>query len=356
MSGEKSEKPTAKKQEDSRKKGQVAISKDTMTLAKLMSFYWFLFWMPGDYVQKFSELIDSIVVSGFESSDRLSSSVISSAWDVFLVLTVPLIAVCVIAATLSSFAQVGLTASPEALKPSFKKFDMVTNFKNMFSKKSLVQLIASVVKVLILSFIGYMVFEDNVSDMLNSYRIGLDHAITVMVHMLKDIVLYSLGIFIILALIDWIMERAHLMKSLRMSKHEIKDENKETQGNPELKGKMRGLHRNLLNSSLNRVGEAKAIVANPTHISVALDYEPGRHDLPFILAMGVDDDAMLIREKARKHGIPIIVNVKLARMLYADCDENEYIQKMHLELAAEVFKAVFEMAQAQAEGDNKEAI
>ncbi|HEX4917349.1 MAG TPA: EscU/YscU/HrcU family type III secretion system export apparatus switch protein, partial [Limnobacter sp.] len=85
---------------------------------------------------------------------------------------------------------------------------------------------------------------------------------------------------------------------------------------------------------------AKAVVANPTHISVALDYEPGKHDLPYIVAMGVDEDALAIRETAKKHGVPVIVNVKLARMIYQDCDEDEYIQKQHLELAAEVFKAV----------------
>jgi len=134
------------------------------------------------------------------------------------------------------------------------------------------------------------------------------------------------------------------IKTLRMSKHDVKDERKQSDGDPQMKNTRRQQHRSLINSSLNKMGGAKAIVANPTHISVALDYEPGKHDVPFILAMGEDDDALRMRQFAKEKGIPIIVNVKLARMLYQDCEEDEYIQKEHLELAAQVFKAVMQLA------------
>ena len=117
-----------------------------------------------------------------------------------------------------------------------------------------------------------------------------------------------------------------------------------------MKQKRKKEHRSILNSSLSRVGNAKAVVADPTHISVALDYEPGKHDLPYILAMGTDEEALRIRKEAKKNGIPIIVNVKLARMLYQDCEEDEYIQKEHLELAAQVFKAVMQLAAEEKDG------
>ena len=108
------------------------------------------------------------------------------------------------------------------------------------------------------------------------------------------------------------------------------------------------MHKSLLNASLSRVSAAKAVVANPTHISIALDYEPGKYDLPYVLAMGVDEDALRIRETAKQYGIPVIVNVKLARMIYQDCEEDEYIKKDHLVLAAEVFRAVLQLSKGEA--------
>jgi type III secretion protein U len=350
VSGEKTEKPTQKKLDDARKKGQVSVSKDAQILFKLLMFYMFFFWLSQDYAARFSELLDLIVTAGLKQPWTFSESIFSMFFDLFVAITVPLVAVCAIAATLITWAQIGFLVSPEALTPSFKKFDAVSNIKNMFSKKSLVQLLLSIVKVLILSVVGYLVFKDNMGDMIYSYRAGLTQFFDVLVHVLKAIIFVSLIIFMVIAVIDWSVEYMHHIKNLRMSHQDIADERKQSMGNPQLKQRMKREHRSILNSSLTRVAGAKAIVANPTHISVALDYEPGKHDLPYILAMGTDDEALRIREFAKKNGIPIIVNVKLARMLYQDCEEDEYIQKEHLELAAQVFRAVMEMASDQDKG------
>ena len=343
MSGEKTEKPTPKKIKDAREKGQVAVSKDAQILFKLMVFYGFFFWVSDGYSEKFSKLIDVIVKSGFNQHHGFSESVFSMAFDVLIAVTMPMVAVCAIAATIMTWLQIGFLVAPESVMPSFKKFDAVGNIKNMFSKKSLVQLLISVAKVAILGIVGYLVFKDNLQEIVYSYRAGLSQFFDILVHVLKMIIFVSLGVFVVLAAIDWAVVYMEHVKNLRMSHQDVTDERKQTQGDPKLKQRMRKEHRSILNSSLSPMG-AKAIVANPTHISVALDYEPGKHDLPFILAMGVDDDAMRIREFAKKNGIPIIVNVKLARMLYEDCEENEYIQKEHLELAAQVFKTVMQLA------------
>lgn len=343
MSGEKTEEPTAKKLKDAREKGQVAVSKDAQILGKLFVFYMVFFWLSKDYGAHFTELLDAIVDSGFKEKEVFSSAIFSLALEVFLLITIPLVAICALFGTLSTWMQIGFLVAPEAVKPSFKKFDAVSNVKNMFSKKSLVQLLLTIGKVLVLALVGYLSFRGNVADMLSSYRVGLNYQIIVLAETIKDLIFFSLSVFVVLALLDWVMERSHHIKNLRMSKQDLTDEHKQTQGNTQLKGQMKSQHRSILNSSLNKMSGAKAVVANPTHISVALDYEPGKHDIPYILCMGVDDEAFEMRKKAKELGIPVIVNVDLARSLYKECEEDEYIKKEHLVLAAEVFRAVMQL-------------
>ena len=269
MSGEKTEAPTQKKIDDARKKGQVAVSKDAQVLFKLGLFYMFFFWVSEGYSLKFSKLMDAIVTTGFQSHHAFSKSILSLALEVFLVIAVPLIGVCAIAATLITWAQIGFLVAPESVAPSFKKFDAVGNVKNMFSKKSLVQLLISLFKVMVLGIVGYLVFKSSMGEIVYSYRVGLGSFFKILIDVLRRIIFYSLGVFLIMAVIDWSLERANLMKSLKMSKHDIKDEYKQSEGDPQMKHQRKSMHRSLLNSALNKVPSSKAVVANPTHISVA---------------------------------------------------------------------------------------
>jgi type III secretion protein U len=173
------------------------------------------------------------------------------------------------------------------------------------------------------------------------YRGGLDFSLELIGEALLDTVFLILSIFIVFSFIDWMATYFDFKKRQRMSKADVKDEFKKLYGNNEIKQEMKSVHRNLMNASLSNVQDAKAVVVNPTHIAVALDYEPGRYDVPFILAMGEGDYAQLIRNEAEKHGIPIIRSVALARSIYFNCEEDEYIQDQHLEMAAQVFRLVF---------------
>lgn len=350
MSGEKTEKPTQKKIDDARKKGQVAVSKDAQIVLKLAMFYLFFFWAGGGYVEHFHDLLDLITTAGMQPDQARGQEITDMALKVFLLITLPLVFVCAIMGLLATWMQIGFLVAPEGAKPSFKKMDAIGNIKNMFSKKALVQLLLSLVKVCILAGVGYLVFIDSIPDILYSFRVGVTQFFDVLMLVLQRVLMFSLSVFVILATIDWTMEKSHLIKQLKMSHQDIRDEQKQREGDPRMKQKRKSMHRSLLNASLNKVGSAKAVVANPTHISVALDYEPGKHDLPFVLCMGVDEEALLIRQEAKKHAVPIITNIKLARMLYQDCEEDEYIQKPHLQLAAEVFRAVMDL-QAQQQAD-----
>lgn len=343
MSGEKTEQPTDKKKEDSKKKGQVAVSKDVLTLFRLAFCYATVFIMFPKILDSFGFLMDMYIEIAFKQEYVLSSKVAMTTLQTFLEMTIPVVVVAALVGVIGTFAQTGFVIAAEAATPSFKKLDPVPTIKNMFSKKSLIQLLISVFKVFILAYVIYWVIKSNMNDIIYSYRSGLDAMFQVLGHLLEFTLMVTIGLFVSLSAIDWAATYFHHLKEIKMSKSEVKDEYKQMNGDPQFKSYLRQNHRRLLNSSLQRVPDAKVVVTNPTHIAVALDYEPGTHDLPFILAMGTDDEARQIREMASKHGIPLVQNVQLARMIYAECEEEEYLQRQHLEMAAAVFKLVFSL-------------
>jgi type III secretion protein U len=349
MSGEKTQPATQKKIDDSRKEGQIAHSKDVVTVLHLLVGYSIFFVLSDNFNEAFSKLLDSIITIGFSQQFTLSADLVKQAVNVFFICTFPIVFGSAVAGLVASWLQNGFVVAPKAAAPSFKKLDAVGNLKNMLSKKSFIQLFLSLVKVSIVVWIVYLVFESEVNDIVLSYRLGFSEWLTVFSELLKKTIYIILAIFLVIALIDWIAEKAHLMKNLRMSHQDLKQEHKETQGNPEIISKRKQEHRSILNSALGNVGSSKAVVTNPTHVAVALDFEPGVHDIPYIVAMGVDHDAMQIRKIAQEHGIPIIINVKLARMLYNDCEEEEYIHREHLAMAAEVFRLVLGLEKQQVE-------
>jgi type III secretion protein U len=343
MSGEKTEEATDKKKEDSRKKGQVAVSKDVQTLVKLVCFYAVFFSMIGDIGLRFEQDMDTLFQIAFKG-DVGAVDAVDLSINLFVYLTLPLVGVSFLMGCISTWMQTGLVFAPEAVEPSFKKFDFVQNIKGMFSKKSMIQLVLSFIKIVVLAVVSFYVIKMYATEIILSYRGGIDVLNVIILHLLKIVVFVSLAVFVVLSLTDWAAVIFEHNKNQMMSKSEVKDEYKQSQGDPQMKYKRQSLHRNLINSSLSTVSNAKVVVANPTHISVALDYEPGRRDLPYILLMGEDEDALLIRKEAEKHGIPIVRSVQLARQLYAECQEDEYIKEQHLKMAAEVFKLVLSMS------------
>ncbi|HEX4878564.1 MAG TPA: EscU/YscU/HrcU family type III secretion system export apparatus switch protein [Limnobacter sp.] len=346
MSGEKNLPASQKKIDDARKKGQVAVSKDVRIVFNLAAGYAIFFMLVPGYLEHFNHLLSSIIGKGFSHTQATESAILDEALDLFIWVTAPVVLACAVSGLIMTWAQIGFLFSPEAAMPSFKKLNAVDNFKNLFSKKNFLQLLLSILKISIVAYVVYHVFKGEISDMLLSYRLDIINALELLAHAVKRIIFITLACFLVIAVVDWFLEHKHLMKNLRMSTSDMKDEHKEMYGNPEILQKRKSMHRSLINSTLaERVKKARAVVANPTHISVALSYEPGVHDLPYIQTITTDQEALRVREIAAQHKIPVIVNVKLARMIYADCEEEEYIQQQHLALAAEVFKSVLELEQ-----------
>ncbi|MFN7836286.1 MAG: EscU/YscU/HrcU family type III secretion system export apparatus switch protein [Burkholderiaceae bacterium] len=349
MSGEKTEEPTDHKLKDARKKGQVAVSKDVMLVIQLLMFFSAFFVL----IEHVAEWIVDYSQSLMPSSGKINEITLLRGFIEGRDLTIKIVSLGFVTTILGGwigvFSQIGFLFAPEAVKPSFKKFNVVGNIKNMFSMKSISQILISLIKVACFAIIFYYIFNNRLSNIIFSYQTGLKGILYTLLSLLKVLVFSALILFIVLSAIDWSITFFFHRKSLRMSKKEIFDEYKQMEGDPHFKSHRKQTHRSLMNSSLSQTSKAKVVVANPTHIAVALDYEPGVHDLPYILAIETDEFAYLVRKQAYEMGIPVIRNIKLAQGLYHDAQVNQYIPSQHIKMAAEIFKEVMRIAKQAAE-------
>lgn len=343
MSGEKTEKPTHKKLQDARKKGQVAVSKDILIFFQLLFVFSALFLLLDTFSSWFADFSKLSFLSITDLTVKNLLVVTKEAVVVTAKVIGIVFVVSMIASLLGTFVQVGFMFSPEAVKPSFKKFDVIGNFKNMFSGKSLVQLLLSVFKVIVLTVIFYFIFKFRLDEIIKTVRLDLPGLLDVLVRLLKFLIYPALLSFSLLSIMDWAAVFYFHRKNLMMSKQEVFDEYKQNEGDPHIKSQRKQTHRSLIDGSLSNMSNAKVVVANPTHISVALDYEPGTHDLPYVLCIETDEFAYLVRQQALKMGIPVIRNVELARGIYHDGAVDQYIPAAYIKLAADVFKEVIEL-------------
>lgn len=345
MSSEKTELPTPKKLLDARKKGQVALSKDVTHVLTVGFAFSVLFFDLPELRQAISGMFDialqrmnqPLAVALPEVLGKLVWGFWSALW--------PFLLAAVLGVLAGTWSQIGFLIAPEAAKPSFKKFDVVGNIKNMFSMKSLTQVGSAMLKIAVIGALSYWVIKGFMGTLFLVPQSGVDGVLSVAASMFKWFFYLTLFCFCLLAGLDYGVVRHFHIKNLKMSKDEVFREYKEQEGDPHLKGHLKSLRRALVQSSPNAlISQAKAVVANPTHIAVLLDYEPGTHDLPLVLGMYEDDEAQEVLALARERYVPIIRNIRLARGLYAAAAENDYIPREYIQATAAVFRTVLAWA------------
>jgi flagellar biosynthesis protein FlhB len=336
--GEKTEAPSAKRRADFRKKGQVSQSKEVQTAALLTLML--LFWIA--YMPKFwnglSELIASIWRNS-SSFDGTPSDVINLS--IFLtkemaILLMPLFLLVLVVGFFSSVFQIGWLFTSQPLTPDFAKLNPVKGFGRMFSMRSLVDLLKSVLKVVLIGWVAYATVYSHFEEAL----ILVDTSVTATILYLGRIATLILakvcGILILIAAIDFLYTRYEMEEKMKMTKQEVKEEFKEMEGDPYIKGQIRRIQQEMARKRMMaEVPEADVVVTNPTHLSVAIKYDSLTMDSPVVIAKGADHVAMRIRELARENKIPLVENPPVARLLH----------KIDLGAAIpeELFKAVAEI-------------
>lgn len=348
--GEKTEKPTPKKLRDARQKGQVAFSRDVTGALILIVLFAYIGLSFDWCMQELRNLVDHIA-SLYEAPfiDAVKTA-LAATCVCMLKLSIPPVLLAAAVGVAGGFFQVGPLIAFEAIKPELNKMNPVEGAKKIFSMKNLIEFVKNLVKLIFISYLTYKVVLEAIPELVTLTYGGIDAVLPATEAMLKRICIYtSLG-FVVIAAADVFLQRRQHLKGLMMSREEIKQEYKQMEGSPEVKGHRRQLHRELLSDAGGGVKKASAVVTNPVHYAVALYYEKGVTPLPVVTAKGKGLRALEIRREAEELGIPVMENVPLARMLYHQAELEEYIPRELLGPVAQVLHWAAEVRRAREGG------
>ncbi|HLL55785.1 MAG TPA: type III secretion system export apparatus subunit SctU [Myxococcaceae bacterium] len=349
--GEKTEEPTQKKIDDSRKKGQVWKSKD---LSGVMIFLGGLGVVKAIWPNVEAEL-SKLFNYGFDKlarPDDLEHSIyviIYMALGSMAVLCVPVVLACAIIGGLMDFLQVGSLFAIDAIKPKFEKLNPIDGLKNMFKKKQIVEGIKNLVKIFVTAYVVYGVVRDAAGMVILTARTGIEGQLTVLGELVFRVALRVGILFMVFAIFDVWWQRRSYLKDLMMSKDEVKREYKESEGDPHHKAKRKELHHEILESAqMESVRGADVVVTNPDHVAVALKYDKDSDGAPRVLAKGIDARAEAIKALAKESDVAMLRNVPLAHSLLR-VDVGEEIPEDLYDAVAEVLNFVYGLKQGQAQ-------
>lgn len=315
-SDSKTEQATPRRRADARKDGQVQRSED---LLHVLLFGLFFSYLILDGRRLAQELI-SLIVLPYRFFSLPFSPAVHAVTGILVVKALTLILTVLIAAVVMSLLiqllQIGPLFSSKSITPSLKKLNAVKNIKEIFSFNSLVDLMKMVVKTTLMCFIVYRLMLDNLSMLIHLPPAGVPGIVAAEGYLMQQFTMMVFFTFAVLALFDFFWQRHRLSKQLMMEKHEVRREHKDNEGDPVAKGYRRNLFREIISGDIERVPMASAVVANPTHLAIALFYRPPLTGLPVIIAKGKGAGAQRIFDAARKAGVPIIQNIPVARSLF----------------------------------------
>ncbi len=343
--GERTEEPSSKRREDFRKKGQVAQSKEVQTAALLtiVLLFW-LMYLPI-FWKSFAELIFSLWQASGEFHITPTSII---ALATFLLqktglLLAPLFLLVMLVSFFSSFFQFGWLLTSNPLIPDFSKLNPLTGMARFFSKKSLIEVIKSLLKVTLIGWISV----STVLDHFNEALILIDTDIGSTFRYLAKVSALIMGkicaILILLAFLDFLFIRWEMEEKMKMTKQEQKEEFKESEGDPHIKAQIRSIQQAMARKRMMaEVPKADVVVTNPTHLAVAIRYNAKEMDAPLVVAKGADLIALKIREIALAHKIPIIENPPVARILHK-LDLGQHIPENLFKVIAEILAHVYSL-------------
>ena len=360
--GDKTEEPTPKKLQDARKKGSVWKSKEITSTVQLL--LWLVLGALGTaYASaKIQHLMDATLLAMQQGFTVAARNIAWQATEVTLVLTALFLIPVIVVGILTELMQSGPVLAFDKVKPKLENMNPVEGVKRMFSMDNLVEVLKAVIKTVLLFWIGWAVLRGLLPQILLLARqpaegLSLSAALQggYWLGTLK-ITAWTLGVFGLLSVLDATWQRHSFRKKMRMSRRDIKQEVKESEGDPYIKAQRRQTHqewsqRNAANAARN----ANALIVNPTHVAIAIDYDRETCPIPTVSAKGEDDVARAMREAAEEAGVPIVRNIALARELLAHTDEGDIVPQHLFEIIAEVIlwaREVREEVERQRRGDD----
>ena len=352
-SQEKTEEPTAQRLKKAREDGQIARSQE-LAPAAMMVIATLFFTMMGQFMfTSMSNLFKSQLQFDRKITDKaelLPAIFGQSIVDGFLIV-LPLLAILYVIAILSTTLAGGFIFSPKMLVPKFSKLNPLTGLARMFGTDALINLGKAVAKFLLVGAILWVSVMNNLNELTHISQLDLQPAMALAGNIIVDSCFWlSLGL-VLVALVDVPIQRHQLNKKLKMTMQEVKDEMKNSEGNPEVKGQIRRRQREILNNKMmTKVKDADVVITNPTHFAVALSYDPMGDGAPLLVAKGEDGLAARIREEAKEHDVYIFEAPLLARALYFTTKLDHPIPEALYHAVAQVIAYVFSLNQSYGRG------
>lgn len=342
--GEKTEEPTAKKREDARKKGQVGKSQELNTAFVLLVGF-FILKILWEYI--YGEIADyTVYIYGhlMQSVDTETIRQIFIGIMIVLAKTIlPVMFAILLVGLGINFFQVGLNFSTEAISVKLDKLNPINGFGRIFSKRSLVELVKSILKIIIIGFFLYNYLKDEIFRMPQFIYYDLATSLQEISKILFAMVFQVIAVILIMAVLDFAYQKWQTTQDLKMTKQEVKDEMKQSDGDPQIKGKIRQKQRQMaMARMMQEVPKADVIITNPTHFAVALQYHKGM-TAPVIVAKGQDLVAQKIKGIARENNVPIVENKPLARALFAAAEIGDMVPPELYQAVAEVLAYVYRL-------------
>jgi flagellar biosynthetic protein FlhB len=331
---QKTEQPTQRRLEKARKEGSVFNSKEVNAFLALLTLSLLIFFL-GQFFTK--NLIDKLQIYISKSNDLIAQNLTNKILlDIAPFILLPALIMMIVNIAAILFQQ-GILYAPEVIMPKLNRISPIAGFKRIFSLNSLFELIKGIIKIIVLGFIMYYAIKGDITRLSQSYNLSILDGISLIMASLFKLLVAASSFLFFLAILDYLYQRYSYYERMKMTKKEVKDENKEQEGSPEIKSKLRSMRIKMSKARvMAALPKADLLITNPTHFAVALEYKDEKIDAPVVIAKGQDNLALKMREKAKELKIPIVENPPLARLLYKEVEIGKTIRPKHYKAVAEV--------------------
>ncbi len=340
---QKTEQPTTHRLEKAREKGQIAVSREFSHWVMLVTIACLLCWVLPSSFKKLNFYLAIILENADyfpKNALEVNNFTLSIGGQLLKFFAIPF-AGLFIAALAGYGVQTGFNISSESMKPSFSKLSISKGIGRLFGKKGLAEFVKSLLKLILIAGLAYMVFWPERLRISHFAELSPPGFLKILNQISNKFMIWVLSILAIIAILDYFYQRFMWLQDLRMSHQEIKEEHKEQEGDPHIKGRIRQLRQERARRRVTaEIPKATVLITNPTHFAIALKYEFGTMEAPIVTAKGADLLALKMREIAKEHDVPIVENPPLARALFKEVKEGKEIPYAHFEAVAKIMQYI----------------
>jgi flagellar biosynthetic protein FlhB len=343
--GEKTEEASAKRRLDFRKKGQVAQSREAQTAAlfSFMLLFW-IFYAPWFWDRLTIMLTKIWADCGYAITPLSLMNLVSFTFTNMAILLVPMFIVSLFAGLVSTYIQIGWLFTGKPLMPDFNKLDPIKGAAKFVSKRSFLEFLKSVIKVILIAWVAYLTIKGQFDDALALIDMPIIKFIIFLGETIVIIMMKVSAIMIVIAVLDFLFVRWEMEEKMKMTKQEQKEEHKDAEGDPHIKSKIRAIQQQMAQKRMMAsVPEADVIITNPTRIAVAIKYDGDKMEAPVVIAKGQNIIAAKIREIARENNIPLVENPPVARLLHSKVEPGQPIPEEMFKAIAEILAFIYSL-------------